>query len=134
MARRSIRDRRPSALWAEAVSENGRAEVSPTALAAEALRTGVLPRSVVRRRPPEIPRERDVILVGDPDDGILANAYVGEDTPGGTCPTPDQNGVDEIGRAYGLMEEDSGALRSAGEVLSRRDRRRTELSPPGRNP
>jgi len=39
--------------------------------------------------------------------------------------------VDEIGRAYGLQEEDSGALRSAGEVLSRRDRHRSELRPPG---
>jgi len=55
---------------------------------------------------------------------------VGEDTPGGSTPTPDQNGVDEIGRAYGLQEEDSGSLRSGGEILSRRDRHRSELKPP----
>ena len=65
-----------------------------------------------------------------PDDSTLANEYVGEETPGGTTPTPDQNGVDEIGRAYGLQEEDNGALRSAAEVLSRRDRWRSELMPP----
>jgi hypothetical protein len=58
---------------------------------------------------------------------------VGEETPGGSTPTPDQNGVDEIGRAYGLQEEDSGALRSAAEVLGRRDRHRDELQPPGRS-
>ncbi len=133
MARRDRHDRYPFFPRASPAGENGRVGLSPTAVAAEALRTGVLPASVVRRRPPEIPRE-EYVLLGDPDDGILANAHVGEDTPGGTCPTPDQNLVDEIGRAYGLMEEDSGALRSASEVLSRRDRHRPELAPPGRQP
>jgi hypothetical protein len=63
---------------------------------------------------------------------VHANVYVGEETPGGSTPTPDQNGVDDIGRAYGLQEEDSGALRSAAEVLGRRDRHRDELQAPGR--
>jgi len=103
---------------------------SPTAVAAEALRTGVLPKH--SRRRDEIPREGETMLLGDPDDHLLANVYVGEETPGGSSPTPDQNMVDEIGRAYGLQEEDSGALRSAAEVLGRRDRRRDELQPPGR--
>jgi hypothetical protein len=69
---------------------------------------------------------------GDPDDRTLANEYVGEETPGGTAQTPDQNAVDEIGRAYGLQDEDNGSLRSSFEVLARRDRRRTELRAPGR--
>ena len=73
------------------------------------------------------------MLVGDPDDDGLANEYVGEDLPGGSTPTPDQSNVDEIGRAYGLQEEDSGALRSGAEVLTRRDRHRQELRPPGRS-
>jgi hypothetical protein len=103
---------------------------SPTAVAAEALRTGVLPSSARARN--EIPRESETLLLGDPDDRILANEYVGEETPGGSTPTPDQNSVDAIGRAYGLQEEDTGVLRSGAEVLSRRDRRRTELQPPGR--
>ena len=113
-----------------AVAEAGH-HSSPTAVAAEALRTGVVPGRAPRRHP-ELPRENEILLLGDPDDRILANEYVGEDTPGGSTPTPDQNGVDAIGRAYGLQEEDSGALRSAAEVLSRRDRRRIELQPPGR--
>ncbi len=103
---------------------------SATAVAAEALQTGVLPRHLRRRD--EVPHESEIMLLGDPDDRVLANTYVGEDTPGGSTPTPDQNSVDEIGRAYGLQEEDSGALRSAAEVLGRRDRHRIELQPPGR--
>ncbi len=48
----------------------------------------------------------------------MGNQYVGEETPGASNPTPDQNAVDEIGRAYGLQEEDTGALRSAGKSSS----------------
>jgi hypothetical protein len=105
-----------------------RPERSATAVAAEALRTGVLP--AAGRRRDEIPREGETIRVGDPDDDSLANEYVGEETPGGTSPTPDQNSVDDIGRVYGLQEEDTGALRSGAEVLNRRDRHRGELQPP----
>jgi len=108
-----------------------RSAPTPTAVAAEALRTGVLPWCGTPRRE-AIPHEGETIRVGDPDDSSLANEYVGEETPGGTTPTPDQNDVDEISRAYGLQEEDSGALRSAGEILARRDRHRIELQPPGR--
>jgi hypothetical protein len=105
---------------------------SATAVVAEALRTGVVPSVRPRSRPAEIPREDETIRIGDPDDRSLANEYVGEDTPGGTSPTPDQNSVDDIGRAYGLQEEDAGPLRSAAEVLQRRDRHRPELTPPRR--
>ena len=51
----------------------------------------------------------------------------------GSTPTPDQNDVDAIGRAYGLQEEDTGRLQSAGEVLARRDRHRSELRAPSRH-
>jgi hypothetical protein len=97
-------------------------------VAAEALRTGVLPNGPRRRE--AIPHEGERIRVGDPDDDSLANEYVGEDVPGGSTPTPDQSNVDDIGRAYGLQDEDSGALRSGAEILGRRDRHRFELRPP----
>ncbi len=105
---------------------------SPTAVALEALRTGVVP---ARARPvrEQIPHEDATIRVGDPDDSVLGNEYVGDETPGGSASTPDQNGVDEIGRVYGLQEEDTGALQSVGEVLRRRDRHRSELTPPRRS-
>jgi hypothetical protein len=126
-AKRKYGDGRVPRPRGRAVDEDRRSALSPTAIVAEALRTGILPATARRRV--EIPRD-EAIRVGDPDDSTLANEYVGDETPGGTSPTPDQNGVDEIGRAYGLQEEDTGALRSAAEVLSRRDRWRSELMPP----
>jgi hypothetical protein len=128
-AARKSSDRGPRPLRARPVDDGASRLPSPTAVAAEALRTGVLPPHVRRRQ--AIPWEDD-ILVGDPDDLALANEYVGEDTPGASTPTPDQNGVDAIGRAYGLQEEDTGVLRSGAEVLDRRDRHRHELLPPAR--
>ena len=103
---------------------------SATAVAAEAWRTGVLPPFARRRE--AIPHEDELMLVGDPDDDGLANEYVGEDLPGGSTPTPDQCNVDEIGRAYGVQDEDNGSLRTSSEVLARRDHRRFELRPPRR--
>ena len=127
----SARPRRARALVAAPRSADPEAERhvrSGTAVAADALRTGLSPASSRRRI--AIPREDETLLVGDPDGDSLANEYVGEDMPGGSTPTPDQNNVDEIGRAYGLQDEDSGALRSAGEVLKGRDRHRPELRAP----
>jgi Family of unknown function (DUF6335) len=103
---------------------------SGTAVAAEALRTGLLPATARRRL--SIPHEDETIRIGDPDDDSLANEYVGEDVPGGSTPTPDQSNVDEIGRAYGLQDEDNGTLRTSAEVLGRRDRHRPELRAPTR--
>ena len=105
---------------------------SATAVAAEAMRTGVVPGVPGRGRRTEIPHEDETLRMGDPDESALNNEFGGEDTPGGSSPTPDQNNVDEIGRAYGLQEEDASVLRSGAEVLSRRDRHRPELRPPRR--
>src|SRR5262245_32852444 len=99
-----------------------RGVLSGTAVAIEAIRTGVLPLTLGRKRH-EFPHD-ETILVGDPDDRVLYNEYVGDETPGGSATTPDQNMVDDTGRAYGLQEEDAGELHSAGELLTRRDRRR----------
>jgi hypothetical protein len=108
---------------------------SPTAVAAEALRTGVVPHAVPRARDDDaIPGEAERIRAGDPDDETLGNEYVGEETPGGSTPTPDQGNVDDIGRAYGVQEEDSGALRTSTEVMEGRDQRRRGLSVRRRRP
>jgi hypothetical protein len=105
---------------------------SPTAVAAEALRTGVAPRPKTPVPPEEIPKEGRVLQVGDPDDSALNNAYVGDETPGGSMPTPDQDRVDDIGRAYGVQVADSGALRATSEILDERDRHRALLEVPDR--
>ncbi len=129
-ARRASRDRKPNPPRLPPIAEDALRHVrSATAVAAEAMRTGILPAA---RREDEIPHEDETMLVGDPDDHCLANEYVGDETPGGSTSTPDQNNVDEIGRAYGLQDEDNGTLRSASEVLDGRDRHRIELRPPRR--
>jgi hypothetical protein len=126
--RRRSSDRRPaSATRREPVEETR--EKSPTAVATEALRKGVMPGTRVRTA---LPHEDETIRVGDPDDDSLQNEYSGEDTPGGSTPTPDQSNIDDIGRVYGLQEEDSGALQAGGEILTRRDRHRPELKAPSK--
>ena len=78
------------------------------------------------RRLQDIPGQDQLLQVGDPDDWPLDNEYVGDETPGGSMPTPDQNVVDEIGEAYGIGNRESGPLRSAAEILEDRDRHRTD--------
>jgi hypothetical protein len=103
---------------------------SATAVAAEAIRTGVIPLEAAGQRD-DIPGEGSRIRMGDPDDSAMDNEYVGDETPGGSSPTPDQNSVDDIGNAYGLQEEDgAGPLRSASEILERRDRHRATMDEP----
>lgn len=101
---------------------------SLTALAGEAIRLGAATSAGVRlHQEDEIPHEGRLLRCGDPDERVLEAEYVGDDVPGGSAPTPDQNLVDEIGRAYGLEEEDSGPLRASSEILAARDHRRAEL-------
>ena len=64
---------------------------------------------------------------GDPDNSVTDNAFVGDETPVGDMPSPDHNQVDDIGRAMGVQEEDSGALRTSSEILARRDQARGYL-------
>lgn len=64
---------------------------------------------------------------GDPDvspQGIDA----GTETPGGSEPTPDQDLVDEIGKAAGVTYQDDEPLKF-GEKISAQDDARWELNP-----
>lgn len=58
------------------------------------------------------------------DDSIVA----GEESVGGSAPTPDQDIVDEIGEAAGITYEDDEPLDSDKKILDR-DRHRWELNP-----
>ena len=51
-----------------------------------------------------------------------------EDVTGGDNPTPDQDIVDDIGKALGVQYEDNEELKSA-DKLSERDKHRWELDP-----
>jgi hypothetical protein len=61
-------------------------------------------------------------------DADWARAHVGEETVGGSAPTPDQDVVDELGAAIGLTYEDNEPLHTT-EKVEQRDRRRWELDP-----
>jgi hypothetical protein len=67
-------------------------------------------------------------LSADDLDAAWDEAGVGEEMVGGTNPTPDQDQVDEIGRAAGLTYRDDEPL-NTGERLEERDRHRWELNP-----
>ena len=61
-------------------------------------------------------------------DADWARADIGDETVGGSAPTPDQDIVDELGEAVGLTYEDNEPLHT-GEKVEERDRKRWELDP-----
>ena len=61
-------------------------------------------------------------------DAAWEKAGVGEETVGGTAPTPDQDNVDELGEAVGLTYEDDEPL-GIGRKLEEREQHRWELDP-----
>lgn len=68
-------------------------------------------------------------LSGGDIDADWARADVGDETVGGSAPTPDQDIVDEIGGAVGLVFEANEPLRSSEKIVEERDRNRWELDP-----
>lgn len=65
---------------------------------------------------------------GDVDADWEDAESVGDEAPGGDNPTPDQDIVDEIGRAIGIEYDDDQELQG-GDELAERDRHRWELDP-----
>jgi len=61
-------------------------------------------------------------------DADRGRADVGEETVGGSAPTPDQDVVDELGEAAGITYEDNEPLHTT-EKVEERDKRRWELDP-----
>jgi hypothetical protein len=68
------------------------------------------------------------VTSGDPDVNIDNAYFSGDEAPGGDNPTPDQDIVDDIGRALGVEYEDNEELKS-GDKVSARDKHRWELDP-----
>lgn len=68
------------------------------------------------------------IAGGDVDVQTEDAYFTGDESPGGDNPTPDQDVVDDIGRALGLEYNDAEELRS-GEKVADRDKHRWELDP-----
>src|SRR5216684_570758 len=68
------------------------------------------------------------ITGGDVDADVEAAYFSGDEAPGGDNPTPDQDVVDEIGRALGVEYQDNEELK-AGDKVVERDKHRWELDP-----
>ena len=68
------------------------------------------------------------ITAGDVDADWESAESVGDEAPGGDNPTPDQDVVDDIGRALGVEYDDDEELQGGAEIASR-DRNRWELDP-----
>jgi hypothetical protein len=68
-------------------------------------------------------------LTGGDVDADWESAYsVGDEAPGGDNPTPDQDLVDDIGRAVGIEYQDNEELKGEAKI-AKRDRNRWELDP-----
>ena len=68
------------------------------------------------------------LTAGDVDADWESAESVGDEAPGGDNPTPDQDVVDDIGRALGVEYDDDEELQGGAEILDR-DRHRWELDP-----
>lgn len=68
------------------------------------------------------------ITAGDVDANWEAAETVGDEAPGGDNPTPDQDVVDEIGKALGVEYDDDEELQGGDEIAAR-DHDRWELDP-----
>jgi hypothetical protein len=136
---------RPKALAGQALRPARRREspqaLSPVEIAPEALTSG-LPSSLGLERRASAAQSGRAVLEervnshketgpamtgGDVDADWVAAYSVGDEAPGGDNPTPDQDVVDEIGKALGVEYSDEEEL--DGDRLVDRDRHRWELDP-----
>jgi hypothetical protein len=73
--------------------------------------------------------ETSPVLTGGDVDADWEDAYsVGDEAPGGDNPTPDQDRVDDIGKALGVTYDDNEELKAADKIADR-DKHRWELDP-----
>lgn len=69
-----------------------------------------------------------VVTAGDLDADFANAQFSGEESAGGSSPSPDQNDVSQIGKAMGIEYADDEELK-LGEKEEDRDKRRWELDP-----
>jgi hypothetical protein len=92
---------------------------------ASAVRTG---RRALKDRFDEHTETSPALTAGDVDADWESAYSVGDEAPGGDNPTPDQDIVDDIGRAVGVEYQDNEELKGE-EKIAKRDRNRWELDP-----
>lgn len=132
-AAKATPSRRPPTLDRErrtiAESERAYTPTPPSSLdmdrSASAARSG---RAEMTERLHEHTSTSPAMTAGDVDADWESAESVGDEAPGGDNPTPDQDVVDEIGRALGVEYDDDEELRGGDEIIER-DRNRWELDP-----
>jgi hypothetical protein len=72
------------------------------------------------------------LTAGDVDANWQDAYAVGDEAPGGDSPTPDQDRVDDIGKALGVQYDDDEELMGGAEI-EERDAHRWELDPKSKN-
>ena len=89
------------------------------------MRTG---RRELRERYEKHTETSPALTAGDVDADWESAYSVGDEAPGGDNPTPDQDIVDDIGRAVGNEYQDTEELKGADKI-TKRDKHRWELDP-----
>ncbi len=92
---------------------------------ASAVRTG---RQELREALQEHTETSPALTGGDVDADWQGAASVGDEAAGGDNPTPDQQRVDDIGKALGVQYQDNEELRGVDKIDDR-DKKRWELDP-----
>ena len=118
MAKKRARTRRPK---------------KPVDLQGPPPREATIIRSDAERHAEEEVERRDTnprLTAGDVDADWQRAHLDGEEAPGGSVATPDQDVVDEIGDALGVPRGPDEEVRTSGEILEDRDRRRWDMEQP----
>ena len=68
------------------------------------------------------------ITAGDVDVNVEDAYFSGDEAPGGDNPTPDQDVVDNIGKALGVQYDDGEELKGSDKIVQR-DKHRWEMDP-----
>jgi Family of unknown function (DUF6335) len=130
-AKRTVTLRKPPDLDRErrTIQDDDIVPTPPSSLdldrSASAARTG---RRELRERLDEHTETSPALTAGDVDADWESAYSVGDEAPGGDNPTPDQDIVDDIGRAVGVQYEDNEELKGEAKI-SKRDKHRWELDP-----
>jgi hypothetical protein len=73
-------------------------------------------------------RGMNAVAAGDPDVRAEDAFFTGDEAPGGDNSTPDQDVVDDIGKAVGVQYQDDQEL-EGGDEVAKRDQHRWEMDP-----
>lgn len=111
------------------VAESEMVPMPPSSLnldrSASAARTG---RAELNEKLHEHTSTGPALTAGDVDADWESAESVGDEAPGGDNPTPDQDVVDDIGKALGVEYDDDEELQGGDEIVER-DKKRWELDP-----